>query len=394
MAIKIAQLKDTLRQNCSIEAYSAENARRVMAFHQSFPGYAPTPLAKLSALAERLGVSSICVKDESKRFGLNAFKALGGSYAMGRYISRKLGLEAMDYAALTGEENRAKLGPQTFITATDGNHGRGIAWTASRIGQKCIVYMPAGTAAERLENIRRLGADASITELNYDGCVARAYAEARQYGYILMQDTAFEGYETIPQWIMQGYMTMAAEATEQLDSEPTHIFLQAGVGSMAAAVAAYFVNVCKNKPVITIAEPDKADCFYRSAEANNGQPRSVGGAMDTIMAGLACGVPCSLAWDILRDYADFYVSMPDYVAANGMRILANPLEGDPHVISGESGASTTGLVCELLMNPEMKAVRQQIGLNKNSRILCFSTEGDTDKENYRRVLWNGAYPSP
>ena len=158
MSIKLARLKNTRKQNCSIEAYNAENARRVVHFHQSFPGYTPTPLARLSALAERLGVASLCVKDESKRFGLNAFKALGGSYAMGRYISEKLGLSEMDYAALTSDANRAKLGPQTFITATDGNHGRGIAWTANRIGQKCIVYMPAGTAAERLENIRKLDA--------------------------------------------------------------------------------------------------------------------------------------------------------------------------------------------------------------------------------------------
>jgi len=394
MPIKIAQLKHTPKLNCSLTAYNAQNAAKVRAFHESFPEYSPTPLANLSALAAHLGVKSISVKDESKRFGLNAFKALGGSYAMGRYIAEKLGLDEMNYDALVSDANRAKLGRQTFITATDGNHGRGIAWTASRIGQKCIVYMPAGTAAERLENIRKLGADAFITELNYDGCVARASAEANEYGYVLMQDTAFEGYETIPEWIMQGYMTMAHEAMEQLDAPPTHIFLQAGVGSMAAAVAAYFVNACDHKPVITIVEPDKADCFYRTAEADDGVVRSVGGAMDTIMAGLACGTPCSLAWDILRDYADFYVSMPDYAAANGMRVLANPLEGDPHVVSGESGASTTGLVYELLMNPEAQTLRQQIGLNENSRILCFSTEGDTDKENYRRVLWNGAYPAP
>ena len=393
MEYKIASLKNTPHQNCAIDAYNAENAAKVRAFHESFPEYAPTPLAKLSNLAGYLGVKSICVKDESKRFSLNAFKALGGSYAMGRYIAEKLGLENMDYTALVSEENRARLGRQTFITATDGNHGRGVAWTANRIAQKCIVYMPAGTAPERLENIRRLGADASITELNYDGCVERAWNEAQENGYILMQDTAFDGYEKIPAWIMQGYVTMADEAMAQLDHEPTHIFLQAGVGSMAASVAAYFVNSCKTKPTIVIVEPHKADCFYQTALADDGSIHSVGGKMDTIMAGLACGTPCSIAWEILRDYADFYVSMPDCAAAKGMRVLANPLDDDPRVVSGESGASCLGLVCELLSREELAGMKQQIGLNQNSRILCFSTEGDTDRENYRKVLWDGAYPS-
>jgi len=394
MDIKIAQLKNTRKKNCSIDAYSVESARKVRAFHQSFPGYVPTPLADLKVLATELGVASIQVKDESKRFGLNAFKALGGSYAMGRYIAERLGLEEMDHAALVSEETRAKLGPQTFITATDGNHGRGVAWTAQCIGQRCIVYMPAGTADERLENIRRLGAEASITELNYDGCVARASREAEAYGYILMQDTAFEGYEQIPGWIMQGYTTMAVEAMEQANALPSHIFLQAGVGSMAAAVAACFVSACPVKPTIVIVEPDKADCFYRSALADDGAARSVDGDMNTIMAGLACGVPCSLAWEILRDYADFYVSMPDYVAAGGMRVLANPLGSDPRVISGESGASGLGLVCELLRNPALAEEKKLLGLNPNSRILCFSTEGDTDRANYRRILWDGAYAHP
>jgi len=187
---------------------------------------------------------------------------------------------------------------------------------------------------------------------------------------------------------------MAHEALLQMDGAPTHIFLQAGVGSMAAAVAAYFVNACKHKPIITIVEPDKADCFFRTVQADDGEIHAVTGEMNTIMAGLACGEPCSLAWNILRDYADFYISMPDCVAAKGMRVLANPLPGDPHVISGESGASTTGLLCELMTRPESEEIRRRIGLDAHSRVLCFSTEGDTDQANYRRVLWDGAYPSP
>lgn len=370
--------------------FGLESAMRVRAFHESFPEYSPTPLVRLHALAKQLGASEIYVKDESKRFGLNAFKVLGGSHAIGRTIAQKLGMDFSELSCdkLTGSEIRGRLGDTTFITATDGNHGRGVAWTASRLGQKSVVYMPKGTVAERLENIRKLGAEADITDMNYDDTVRYCSSLAEENGWTLVQDTSWEGYEQIPLWIMQGYTTMGLEIREQLENEkPTHIFLQAGVGAMAGAMAGFFADCYRdNPPIITVVEPHKANCFFKTVQANDGRLHSVGGDLNTIMAGLACGEPCPLGWEILSRTAENYISMPDWVAAEGMRTLA--AEG---IISGESGASTFGLVVEALKDV---ALRKQLKLDEHSRILCISTEGDTDQENYRRIVEENAYPKP
>ena len=381
-----------------VKRFGPENAKKVRAFHASFPEYSVTPLAKLDNLAKALGVANVYVKDESYRFGLNAFKVLGGSYTIGNYLAQKLGkdISELSFNVLSSEEVRKQIGEVTFVTATDGNHGRGIAWTANRLGQKSVVYMPKGSALERLNNIKALGADASITDLNYDDAVRLANSNAEKYGWVMVQDTAWEGYEDIPGWIMEGYTTMAAEAVEQLDGvKPTHIFLQAGVGAMSGGITGFFADLYgdEDRPIITIVEPNKADCIYRSAEANDGKPHFVKGDMNTIMAGLACGEPCTIGWNVLRDHADNFVSMPDYVAAEGMRVLGNPLPGDDRVISGESGAATLGFVAEVMRNESLDWLRKQLKLDENSRILCFSTEGDTDKENYRRIVWDGLHPS-
>ena len=343
-----------------VKRFGPENAGKVRRFHASFPGYQATPLVNLAGLARELGLGGVCVKDESRRFGLNAFKVLGGSYAMGSYIARRLGMqtEELSYEAMTGEEVRRRLGEVTFVTATDGNHGRGVAWTANRLGQKAVVYMPKGSAPERLRNIQALGAEAFITDLNYDDAVRLARENADRYGWVLVQDTAWEGYEDIPGWIMEGYTTMALEAAEQMQAgglRPTHVFLQAGVGSMAGAVAGFFAALYGEgeRPVITVVEPNQADCLFRTAQAGDGRLRFVSGRMDTIMAGLACGEPCTLGWEVLRDHADHFVSCPDYVAAQGMRILGSPLPGDERVISGESGAATLGLVAEVMRNEKL-----------------------------------------
>ena len=381
-----------------VKRFGPENAKKVRAFHASFPEYSVTPLAKLDNLAKALGVANVYVKDESYRFGLNAFKVLGGSYTIGNYLAQKLGkdISELPFNVLSSEEVRKQIGEVTFVTATDGNHGRGIAWTANRLGQKSVVYMPKGSALERLNNIKALGADASITDLNYDDAVRLANSNAEKYGWVMVQDTAWEGYEDIPGWIMEGYTTMAAEAVEQLGGvKPTHIFLQAGVGAMSGGITGFFADLYgdEDRPIITIVEPNKADCIYRSAEANDGKPHFVKGDMNTIMAGLACGEPCTIGWNVLRDHADNFVSMPDYVAAEGMRVLGNPLPGDDRVISGESGAATLGFVAEVMRNESLDWLRKQLKLDENSRILCFSTDGDTDKENYRRIVWDGLHPS-
>ncbi|MDR1702116.1 MAG: diaminopropionate ammonia-lyase, partial [Sporomusaceae bacterium] len=218
-------------------------------FHQSFPLYSQTPLVSLPNLAAALGVKNIFVKDESHRFGLNAFKVLGGSFAMAKYLAQKLGqdIAELPHSAIIKPEIRQKLGAITFVTATDGNHGRGVAWTANKLKQKAVVYLPLGSSETRLANILAEGADASITKMNYDDCVRQAAQYAAATGAVVVQDTAWDGYEEIPAWIMQGYGTLAWEAIEQLQENnidrPTHIFLQAGVGSFAGAVQGFFASI-------------------------------------------------------------------------------------------------------------------------------------------------------
>ena len=380
--------------NGSVPKYlTPEHAARVRAFHETIPGYAPTPLVSLDDTAKELGVGKIWVKDESKRFSLNAFKVLGGSYAMGRLLSDRLGLEQPDFSLLTAPETREKLGDITFITATDGNHGRGIAWSAAQFGQRSVVHMPFGSAPERLDNIRALGAEADIIDGNYDDAVRLAARQAKEKGWLLIQDTALDGYEEIPQWIMEGYCTLGLEVLEQLDEPPTHIFLQAGVGSMAGAMAGLFTAGLTGNPTIVIVEPSKADCIFRTAEADDGRLHTVTGSMDTIMAGLACGEPCSIGWEVLKSTASHFISCPDSAAALGMRILGNPAGGDMRIISGESGAAAFGCAAAILSAPALCTMKDALGLNEHSRLLFISTEGDTDRANYRAVTWGGRYPT-
>jgi diaminopropionate ammonia-lyase len=380
------------------QAFNCDKAYEVAAWHASFPEYAETPLVALNARAVDLGLGGVFVKDESYRFGLNAFKVLGGSYALGNYVARALGRDVADvpYPVVAGEGIRSQLGDVTFVTATDGNHGRGIAWTADRLHQKAVVYLPAGSSPERLDNIRALGADAFIVDMNYDGAVRLAASRQRERGWVLVQDTAWPGYEEIPTWIMQGYTTMALEAVRQLgDVRPTHVFLQAGVGAMSGAVTAFLASYYgADMPHVTIVEPNQADCVFRSAAAGDGNVRTVTGDMRTIMAGLACGEPCTIGWDVLRAYARHFVSMPDWVAAQGMRTLANPLGGDSRIVSGESGAATMGLVVEIMRNPALTSLREELGLGSDSVVLCFSTEGDTDRVSFHRIVDGGAHPRP
>ena len=381
-----------------LEIMAPANVRAARAFHESFPQYAETPLAELDRLAEFLGVAKLCVKDESYRFGLNAFKVLGGSFAMARYISKLTGrpLEELSYAALTSRGLKEQTGEITFFSATDGNHGRGVAWAARVLGQKAVIMMPKGSQPARFENIRAEGALTTIEELNYDDCVRKAAkAAAETPNGVLIQDTAWEGYEEIPSWIMQGYGTMAMEADEQFaaaaNAAPTHVFVQAGVGSLAGAAVGYFANKYPdNPPVFAVVESDQADCLYRSACAGDGSIRTVGGDMRTIMAGLACGEPSITSWQILKDKVAAFASLPDRVAADGMRVLGAPLPGDPRVISGESGAAPLGFLYALMRDEELAPLREKLKLGKDSRVLLFSTEGATDPENYRKVVWEGA----
>ena len=382
-----------------LDLMSEENVTKANEFHKSFPQYSVTPLQKLSALASYLGVKGIYCKDESYRFGLNAFKVLGGSYAMGRYIAKELGrdISQLPYNVLSSDKLREEFGQATFFTATDGNHGRGVAWAAKRLGQKAVVRMPKGTTKTRFDNIAKEGAEVTIEEVNYDDCVRMAAAEAAKTEHgIIVQDTAWAGYEEIPSWIMQGYGTLVLEADKQLKKNgvdrPTHVFEQAGVGSLAGAVVGYFAHKYKeNPPVMVVCEASAADCLYRSAVQADGNLVNVTGDLQTIMAGLACGEGNTIGWDILKNHVTVFASCPDWMSAKATRIYANPLENDPHIISGESGSVPLGLAYTALHDEDAKDLKEALKLDENSNILVISTEGDTDPVRYREIVWDGLY---
>jgi diaminopropionate ammonia-lyase len=358
----------------------------------------PTQLVSLKKLARQWKLGEIFIKDESTRFDLKAFKVLGGSYAVARLICQKLGidLEESNYNQLIKDEVRQRIGRITLTTATDGNHGRGVAWTAQQFGMKAIIYMPKGTVLSRIENVRSHGALVEVADLNYDDTVRLASRMAEKNGWQMIQDTSWKGYEEIPLWIMQGFMTMCKEAIEQMaerNTAPTHVFLQAGVGAMSGAVVGYLANKFRDRPPrFIIMEPKNAACIFASAVAGDGQPHAVTGDLDTIMAGLACGEPNQIGWEILRDFPCGYITCDNYVAANGIRILANPVSGDSAVEAGESGSVGIGLL-ELLANrAAFKEIKQALDIGPASKLLFFNTEGATDPVNYREILWYGKHP--
>ncbi|WP_337080341.1 diaminopropionate ammonia-lyase [Acinetobacter pittii] len=375
--------------------FNKEIASRVRNLHRKIEGYNPTPLVSLECLAKKLGLKNILVKDESKRFGLNAFKVLGGSYALAKLLAEKLNIDINQFD-LKNIKNLLQE-PVVFTTATAGNHGIGVAWAAREMGQKAVVFMPKGAASTSVERIKALGADCIVTNVNYDDTVRLANQTAQENGWLLVQDTAWDGYETIPTWISQGYMTMADEAVEQLNEfknlVPTHIMLQAGVGAMAGGVLGYLVDALgvQNFKAI-VSEPVIADCVYQSAQDKSGQLIAVDGDLNSIMAGLACGEVNPITWPILKDCTFAFAKVEDSIAATGMRILGNPLNGDEPITSGPSGAINLGLLYALSNSPEQASLKESLGLNEESVVLIFNTEGDTNTDLYRKVVWEGCYP--
>lgn len=390
---KLNQMKKTYAEGTKLNFVNRTVAQEANQFHCKCENYHPTSLISLPHLSQKLGVQAIYVKNEGERFGLNAFKGLGGSFAVGKYLAQKLGRDVneLSFAELASPEVKAQIGDMTLVTATDGNHGRGVAWAAEQLGLKAVVLMPKGSSEIRAQNIRNHGAECTITDLNYDDAVRMANQLAEEKGWVMLQDTAWDGYEDIPTWIMQGYLTLANEAFEQLPQLPTHIILQAGVGSFAGAIMGFFVEQMKeNMPKIIVVEPHQANCLYQSACANDSSPHNVGGDMQTIMAGLACGEPNTISWPIIRDYTDVFISADDQLAANGMRIAAAPRPNtDPAYISGESGVIGLGLLYELKSNAEYQSLCQQLELDEHARVFMVSTEGDTSPDIYEQIVWLG-----
>ena len=370
-------------------------------FHRQLDGYRMSPLKSLPGLAAMLGVGGIWVKDESQRLSLNSFKVLGGSFALYQFLRKRLGIRdrELTVSELKSDKVRAQLGEICFATATDGNHGRGVAWAAMELGFQSVVYVHERTSKPRIRAIEEYGAQVKVIPGTYDDAVRAVTRDAAIHGWQIISDTAWEGYEDIPLWVMQGYTTLMAEIQEQLAGQgiprPTHVLVQAGVGALAASAIGFYQRLFEGqRPVTVVVEPDKAACLFESAKRADGRPHSVGGFLDTIMAGLACGDPSPLAWSILDRCTDFFLACPDFVAAKGMRVYAVPLADDPFIVSGESGAVTLGALTFLAEHPGLATLKSRMGLGPQSHVLLINTEGNTDPEHFRRVVWEGGDPVP
>ena len=368
---------------------SDEGFARAAGTIRSWRGFSPTRLVSLPHLAAEAGVASLHYKDEAARFGLGSFKALGGAYAVARLLAREASDRLGRPVGLDGIASNAVPGTVRDITvtcATDGNHGRSVAWGAQRFGCRCVIFIHATVSEGRRHAIEAYGAQVRRTAGNYDDSVREAEETARAEGWFVVSDTSYPGYTDVPRDVMQGYELMAAEAFDALDRPPTHVFLQTGVGGMAAAVAAQAKRrYGSERPIIVLADPVDAACWVESFAA--GRPTVVDGDLPTVMAGLACGEVSLLAWTILRDHADAVVAVPDGVALDAMRRLANPPGGTPPIVAGES--ATAGLAA-LLMLADDGTARAELGLDTESRALVFGTEGDTDPELYREIVGRDA----
>ena len=390
----VLQNEKPLPPNCPSQYVQFDKtiAADTLRFHKSMRSYAPTPLVSLKEQAKAGHVKGIYCKDESFRFGLKAFKGLGGSYAMFRILCEKLGLDykTVDYRYFQKEETRKQCAKFHFVTTTDGNHGKGVSWAAKLFGCNATVFMPKGSVEARRVAIERAGnATAKITDFNYDQAVEYSWNLAQQNGWILIQDTAWDGYEQYPEWIIDGYLTLAAEIVEQLGNViPTHVFLQAGVGAMAGGILEFFLSCYQDTPpIMTIVEPTEAACIFHSVKAGDGACHSIEGNPVTIMAGLNCGTPCRVTWPTIRDKASFFCACDDVITAEGMRAYANPVGNDKAITAGESGAVTFGLVNRILQD---ETLRKLFRISNDSVILLINTEGDTDPEGYREIVYGNA----
>lgn len=368
-------------ESCNYAAdYPAFYRNDIWSFHRSLPGYFHTPLESLPGLAGRLGVGQVWVKDEAHRFGLKAFKALGASYAIHRYLAVQAETPGKPAA--------------TFCTATDGNHGRAVAWMARLTGRSAVVFMPVGSVRARIEAIAGEGAEVVIVDGDYDAAVRRAAAEAAGHGWQVIADTAYPGYMTIPDDIMAGYTTIFEEITagdtdlQTLERPGVDVVIvQGGVGSFAAAAAWYCMRrYGPVRPRLVSVEPIEAACLLESARSPQGEAVRATGRMTTIMAGLNCGTPSLRAWPLLRDGIDLFLAVDDDYARQAMQAFYHPVGGDRRIISGESGSAGLAALLALCTDPSLAAARDLLRLDDATRVLVVNTEGDTDPEQFRRVV--------
>ncbi|MFH1373601.1 MAG: diaminopropionate ammonia-lyase [bacterium] len=363
----------------------------IAAVHQSIPGYRLTPLHSLPSLARKLGVGRILVKDESHRLGLKAFKVLGSSYAIYRFIERHIGEHG---AAVCEPEvfyregaDLIEPGRFTFCTATDGNHGRGVAWTARRLGQKAAVFVPRDTVKARIEAIAAEGAGVTVVDGTYDDAVVAAARAAEKNDWQVISDTSWPGYTEIPRWVMAGYLTLFREIDQAdgLDRVDV-VIVQGGVGALAAAAGWYYRRERMRSDIRLVAvEPAESDCLLESV-LSGGQPTATRGDQQSIMAGLNCGQPSPVAWPLVRDSYDLFLTVNDESGVAAMRTYYHPDGSDPIVVSGESGAAGLAALLDICRDNSPAAVRERLDLSPESTVLLLNTEGDTDPVFFKKQV--------
>ena len=351
----------------------------------AWEAYQPTPIFDLARLAEGLGLEAVCYKHEGPRFGLGSFKALGGAYAVLRSIQRELsGAEGRQITVeeIHGGHFAPLISEMTIISATDGNHGRSVAWGAQRYGAKCRIYIHAEVSSFRAEAMQKLGAEVIRIDGDYDATVAQTRLDAEEFGWLIVSDTSWPGYFLPPLDVMAGYGVMAREIVRELPELPTHVFLQGGVGGLAASVIAVFHQEWgKAAPRNIVVEPELAPCLFASAKA--GAPISVKIEEETLMAGLSCGEPSQIAWKILENAVHGFMTIPEALVAPAVRMLATGQSGDPGLDVGESAvAGLIGLIC----GATNRSLRDEMKLGPASRVMIIGSEGVTDPSLFQAIM--------
>lgn len=376
----------TLRQgNAAKTVLSEDDFGRARAEIHTWEGYHPTPLVLLEGMAKALGLATVYYKDEGPRFGLGSFKALGGAYAgmrvLARVLSEKLGREVA-LGELRGGDHNEALAEITLCSATDGNHGKSLAWGAARMGCPCRIYIHAEVSEGRAAALREHGADVIRITGDYDESVRMARAEAAANGWHVVSDTSWPGYEAPPRDVMAGYGVMVDEIANALDAPPTHVFVQGGVGGLAAAVFARFSQIYGARaPRNIVVEPELAACLFASAKS--GKMQSVQIETETFMGGLSCGEPSPMAWQILRETASDYVTIPDSLVRPALVALANPTGQDTPIAAGESAIAGLAALIAIMQHPKNAAA---FGLDEDARVLLIGSEGITDPETHAAVM--------
>ena len=331
----------------------------------SWENYLPTPLIKLNKLNEELKLKNIYYKDEDKRFDLKSFKALGGAFAVYKIASEKKDI--------------------TVSTATAGNHGRSVAWGAQRLGLKCKIFISEFVSESRADAMRNLDAEVIRVKGNYDNSLKECIKQSKENNWEIVQDVSWEGYKEVPKLIMAGYTIMIKEIIDEIDiNSITHVFLQAGVGGMAAAMIAGFAKLSKNIPKFIIIEPENAGCVFQSIK--NNKPARIDIKKETIMGCMSCGDISSVAWEILKNSTNYCLTIPDKAISTAVALLAKSRLSDEKIIGGE--CAVPGLIA-LIGSFNNKEYLDKLQLNSESNILLFGCEGLTDKAMYQKLLSDG-----